>query len=116
MGRVATDAAFAQGVVLENKRSSLRSVTLETGLVRAKQGDAATFDRLRKTGAPAFDRGAFVRVMAIGATNSAFQDRMVMRQLELSSHFQVTLETGIRRFSRIDDRVRPTAALHVQAA
>lgn len=115
MGRVAADAAFAQGVVFENKRSFLGEMTLEAGLVLAEQRDAATFYLLRKSGAAPFDGRALVRIMAIGATDLAFQNRMVMRQLELGPHFQVTLETGLRRFLRINDRVRPAAALHVQA-
>ena len=100
MGRVAADAAFAQGFVFENKRPLLLGVALETGLVHAEQSEAATLDRLRKIGAAAFDGAAFVRVMAISATDLAFEDRMMMRQLEFGAHFEVTLETGLRRTCR----------------
>jgi len=55
-----------------------------------------------------------MRVVTIGAAHFAFQDRMVMRQLELCPHFQVTLETSLRRLTRIDNSVRCAAALDVQ--
>jgi len=63
-----------------------------------------------------FDGHADVRVMAIGAAHLAFEHGMTMRQLKLRAHIQVTLETCFRRAPRIDDRVRGTAALHVQTA
>jgi hypothetical protein len=56
-----------------------------------------------------------MRIMTIGAADFAFQNRMVVRQLELRAHFQVTLETSFRGLARIDDRVRCAAAFYVQA-
>ena len=39
-----------------------------------------------------------------------------MRQLEACSYVQVTLETGFRRLARIDNRVRSSATLDVEAS
>jgi len=40
----------------------------------------------------------------------------MVRQVERRANFQVTLETGFRRLSRIDDRAGPTAGFDVQTA
>ena len=39
-----------------------------------------------------------------------------MGQRELGAHIQMALETGLRRFSRIDDRPCPATAAHVQTS
>jgi hypothetical protein len=52
--------------------------------------------------------------MTIVAAHFAFQHRMMVRQLELRSHFEVTLKTCFRRLPRINDRVRRAAAFDVQ--
>ena len=39
-----------------------------------------------------------------------------MRQRERGAHIQVTLETSVRRLSRIDDRARAASSLDVQTA
>ena len=54
--------------------------------------------------------------MAIGATDLALEDRMMMWQLESRAHFGVALETSGRRSSWIDDLIALAAALHVKAA
>ena len=72
-------AAFADRLVLENKRTSLRGVTLETGVVLTKQSKTAALDGLRKIGPAAFDRASLMRVVTIGATHFAFQHRMMVR-------------------------------------
>jgi hypothetical protein len=41
---------------------------------------------------------------------------MMVRQLELCAHFQVTLETSFRRLTRIDDRTGATAGFNVQTS
>ena len=55
-----------------------------------------------------------MRVVTIGTAHFAFEHRMVVRQLERSANFQVTLETSLWRLAWIDDRVRRAAALHMQ--
>src|SRR5450432_3782794 len=103
--RMAGHAAFAQGLVLENERSTLRGMTLETGFVLTEQRDPA-----------ALEGAADVRVMAIRAANLPFEDRVMMRQLELRADLQVTLKTGLGRTAGIDDRARAAAARDVQTS
>ena len=113
MRRMAAHTTFAQRFMLEHKWAALRGVTLETGFILAQEAHAAAFEILHKIRAAAFDRVAFVRVMAIGATDFALQHRMVMRQLECRAHLRMALETGGGRFSRINDRAALAAALDV---
>ena len=100
---MAADTTFAKRFMLEHERSALRGVTLETGFVLTQEQSAASFNTLWASRAAAFDRPADVWVVAISATHFAFQNRMVMRHLEFCAHFQVTLETCVRRATRIDD-------------
>src|SRR5205085_8699548 len=72
--------------------------------------------RLRQGGPAAFDRVAFMRVMAIGATDFALEHRMMMGQLKSRTHFGVALETGRRRFARINDLAPLAAAFHMKTA
>jgi len=53
-------------------------------------------------------------VVTVSTTHFPFQHGMMVRQLELCPHLQVTLETRVRRLSRINNRVRRAAAFHVQ--
>lgn len=82
--------------MFENERPALRSVALEAGVVLAQQGRATTFDGLRGVRAAADYGVPLVRIMAIGATHSAFEDGVMMRQLKLGADFQVTLEASGR--------------------
>ena len=116
MRRMADHTALAQRLVLVNKWAPLRGVALETSFVSAQESKATALERLLNIGAAAFDRDSLVRVVTIGATHFPFQHRMMVRQLELCPHFQVTLKTGLRIFPRIDDRVRRATALDVQTA
>lgn len=102
--------------MLVNKRAALRGVALEAGFVSAQESKAAGFEGLLDIRATAFDGDSLVRIMTIGATHFAFQHRVMMRQLELCAHFEVTLETSFRRFARIDDRTSPAACFNVQTA
>ena len=76
----------------------------------AQERNAAAFERLLHVGAASFDRYSDVWVVTIGAAHFAFQHRMMVRQLERRANFQVTLETGLRRLPRIDDRAAAAAA------
>src|SRR6478672_10188232 len=114
---MATHTSFADRFVFKYEWPALRGMTLETGLVMADQSGASAGEGLRSTRSAAFDRIAAVRVMAIGAADLAFHDRMMMGQLKRSLHLRVALEAGRGRFSRIDDRdVASAAGLYVQAA
>jgi len=114
MRRMTGHTTFAQRLVLENEWTSLRGMTLEAGFVLAQQANAATLEPLGETGAAPLYGRADMRIMTIGTTYFAFQHRMMVRQLELCAHFQVTLKTGLRRFARIDDRLGRSPALDMQ--
>ena len=107
---------LTQCLVFVHKRAALRRVTLKAGFVSTQETKPAGLESLLNIGATAFDRDALMRVMAIGAAHSAFEHRMVVRQLERCSYFQVALETSLRIFPRIDDGVRRATALDVQTA
>ena len=112
--RMTNGAPLPQCLVLINKWAALRGVTLKAGFVSAQESQAAGFERLLNIWRRAFDCDPLVRLVTIGAAHFAFEYRMVMRQGERCANFQVTLETRLRRFARIDDRVRRAAAFHVQ--
>ena len=116
MRGMTSDATFANGVMFENERSTLRGMTLQTGLVSAEESEATAADGLLEIGAAAFDRIALVRVVAIHAIHFTFQHRMMMRQLELRPDLEMTLETGVRRFQRVYDVAPATTGFDVFAA
>ena len=116
VGGMADHTTLTQRFVLVNPGAPLQGVALEASFVSAQESKATTFERLLNIRATAFDRHSLVRIVTIGAAHFAFRHRMMVRQLELRTHFQVTLETGLRIFPRIDDRVRRATALHVQTA
>jgi hypothetical protein len=93
---MADDATLAHRFMLINPWAALGAVTLKAGVVLAEKLHATAADRLRKVCPAAFDCISLVRVMTVGATDPTFQNRMMVRQLELRSHFHVTLETGLR--------------------
>ena len=113
--RMAGSAALFGSFVVEDKRTALREVALETGSVLAQEGDAATFNILDETRAAAFDDIALVRVMAIGTAHLAFRHRMMMRELEAGANISVALEAGIRIATWIDNAHMSAPGLHMQA-
>lgn len=95
-------AALTHRLVLEHKRTSLGDVTLAARLL------------LRGKACPtADDRLSLVRIMTIGATDFSstrdgpgmrpVQHWMSVRQTKLGALIQVALETGLRRFARVDN-------------
>ena len=111
--RVADDATLADCFVLKDKRTALRRMTLETGVIGAHERNPAALDRLVRARSAAFRRHSRMRIVAIGAAHFPFQHRMPMGQLKLRAHVEVTLETGVGRLLRINNRARPAAALDV---
>ena len=114
--RMADHTTLTQCLVLINPRAPLLGVALKASFVSAQESKAASFQRLLNIRAAAFNGDSLMRVVTIGTTHFAFEHRMVMRQRKRCAHFQVTLETGLRIFPRIDDRVRRAATLDVQAS
>src|SRR6476660_1245885 len=107
---MASDASLAHCLVLIYKWSPLLCVTFEAGFVSGQESKAAGSELLLNVCRGALGRDPFVRFMAIAAAHLTFKHRMMMRQLECRADFQVTLETGVRRLSRIDDRARSAAS------
>jgi hypothetical protein len=98
-------AALADGFMLENKGTALRRVTRRAGI-----------DLDRKRGTAAFDRLAFMRIVAIPTTNFTFENGMVAGQAELTALIEMTLEAGLGRSTRVYNRVICAAGLAVDAA
>ena len=111
---MANDASLTHRLVLIYKWAALLCVTLEAGFVSAQKSKATGFELLLNICRGALGRDPFVRFMAIAAAHLAFKHRMMMRQLKCRADFQVTLETGVRRLSRIDDRAGTAASLDMQ--
>jgi hypothetical protein len=111
---MASGATLTHCFVLIDKWPALLRVTLEAGFVSAQESKAAASELLLNICWGALDCDPFVRFMAITAAHLAFQHRMMMRQLERCANLQVTLETSVRRLSRIDDRARAAASFDVQ--
>jgi len=113
---MASDASLAHCLVLINKRAALLRVTLKAGFVSTQERKAAGSELLLNICGGALNRDAFVRFMTIAAAHLALEHRMMMRQLERCANFEVTLETSVRRFSRIDDRALSAASLDMQTS
>src|ERR1044071_1155915 len=116
MRRMADAAALTHGLVLIHKWTALLRVTLEAGFVSAQEREAARFKRLLNICWSTFGRDPFVRFMTIAAAHLAFRHRMMMGQGERCANVQVTLETGVRRFSWINDRASSATGLNVQTS
>ena len=111
---MASGATLTHCFVLIDKWPALLRVTLEAGFVSAQESKAAASELLLNICRGALDCDPFVRFVAITAAHLAFQHRMMMRQLERRANFQVTLETSVRRLSRVYDRAGSAASLDVQ--
>ena len=114
VGGMADHTPLTHRLVLIYKWAALLCVTLEAGFVSAHESKAAGFERLLNICRRALGRDPFVRLMAVAAAHLALEHRMMMRQLKRCANFQVTLETSVRRLSRIDDRASAAAGLNVQ--
>jgi hypothetical protein len=111
---MADHTTLTQCLMLVNKRAALLGMALKASLVSAQESKPAGFEVLLNVGPAAFDGDSLMRIVTIGATHFAFQHGMVMRQLELCPHFQVTLEASFRRLTRVDDRTGAAAGFNVQ--
>jgi hypothetical protein len=112
--RMANGAPLPHRLVLVDKRAALLCVTLEAGFVSGQESKATGSELLLNVCRSALGRDPFVWLMAIAAAHLAFKHRMMMRQLKRCANVQVTLETSVRRLSRINDRARSAAGLNVQ--
>ena len=113
---MARDTTLAHCLVLINKRPALLCVTLEAGFVSGHESKAAGSELLLNVCGGALNRDPLVRFMAITAAHLALKHWVMMRQLECRANLQVTLETRVRRFSRVDDRALSAASLDMQTS
>ena len=111
---MANRASLPHRLVLIDKRAALLRVTLEAGFVSTQKSKAAGSEFLLNICRGALGGDPFVRFMAIAATHLALEHGMMMRQLECRTDFQMTLKTGVRRLSRINDRASAATSLDVQ--
>jgi hypothetical protein len=110
---MADRATLPHCLVFINKRAALLGVTLEAGLVLAQERKAAGFELLLNVRRRTFDGDAFVHFVTISAAHFAFEHGVMMRQGERCANFQVTLETGFGRLSRIYDGTGSAACFDV---
>ena len=97
---VASGAAFAHRGMFEDVWLRLFAMTVAAGFIDAGHGEATV--RLHDVEA--------VRVVAIDAGHFAFEEWVVLRQMELRIFGEVTLKTGFGLFARVDDELAAPAA------
>ena len=102
---VTDDAAFAHCPVVKNERAGLAAMTLRAAFIVPGHGQSAR--RLENITA--------MRVVALHAVHVAFDDRMMVRQVEFRVDVEMALEAGRRILARVDDKLR-TAGFDVFAA
>jgi len=91
---MARRATLAHCLMFKHKWPALRRVAFRASI---------RFRRVRERSA--VHRVALVWIVAIAATHLPFDDGMVMWETELRALIKVTLETSVRRFFWIQDRV-----------
>lgn len=97
---VAGGAALAHGFMLENERLGLFAMALRAIFVEARHGQPTR--RLEDIAA--------MRIVALHAVHAAFDDRVVLGQVELGVGFQMAFKAGGRIFARVNDEFAPPAA------
>src|SRR6516162_317496 len=112
---MANRTTLPECLVLIHKWAALLRVTLEARFVSAQESKAAGFELLLNVRRSAFDRDTFVQFVTIAAADFALRHWVMVRQLERRANFQVTLETGLRRFSWIYDGASAASGFDVQA-
>lgn len=97
---VADDAALAQGGVLKDHGPGFLAMALRAGFVFA--GERETMRGFHDVHA--------VRVVALNAVHLAFDDGVMLREIELRVRLEVALEAGFGIATGIDDEFVVTAA------
>lgn len=102
---MAGGAAFAHGVMFENKGAFLSRVAFGAG-----------FCFVFQTRSVAFDGVALVRIVTLGAAHLAGHDGVTVGEAELAALVEMALETRFGRLARVDDRAFAAASGDVLAA
>ena len=100
VGRVADGAAFPHRFVLEDERPALVPVALCTRFIQARHRQTAS----------RFEDCATMRIVALDAIHPAFDNRVMVGQVQLGVDLQMTLIANRGIFSRIDDELPTPAA------
>ena len=99
MRLVADPATLAQGRVLKHGGFGLFAVAGGASLVQLREGRSAR----------RFQDVAAVRIVTLHAVHFAFEDGMMLREVELRLRFQVAVKTGLRLPARVEDEFSPPA-------
>jgi hypothetical protein len=92
---VADRAALSEGFVLENKGTGLLAMTVCTGFVQARHGQAAsTLEDIRA-----------MRVVTLHTIHPLFDHWMMLRQFKFGVGLEMALETSRRVLPGIDDEL-----------
>lgn len=111
---MAYGATFAQRFVVEHHRARLLAMAFSAAFVQPRHADRGP-DAERSAMRCLHDVRA-VGIVALDAIHAAFQDGMMLGQLELSVDIKMTSETRLRVAPGIDDQFPATPSLDVQAA
>jgi hypothetical protein len=93
MGCVAGGAAFAQCRVFENERTGLFPVTVGTGFIEARHGQAAGW--LKDVSS--------MWIVALNTIHLALGDGMMFREVKLGIDLEMTFVAGLGLLARVDD-------------
>ena len=103
---MARRTAVAHRLVLEHHWAGLLAMAVGAAFILSRHGEAARrFHDVRA-----------MRIVALRAIHPAFDDRMMLRQIELGVRFEMALETRGRVLAGIEDEFLPAARLDMQAA
>ncbi len=104
---VTNGAALAHRFMLENKRAGLFAMTRRATFIQSRHRQAAG----------GFENVAAVRIMALRTIDPVLDNGMMMRQIEFSARFKMTLKTSGGVLARIvDEHAAAAAGLNVSAA
>lgn len=92
--------------MLEDKRAGLFTMTGRAHLVVPRHGQSAGW----------LEDVATVGVVAVHTVHVTLNDRMMLRQLEFGLNIQMTTETRLGLFARIDDEPGRAAGFNMPAA
>jgi hypothetical protein len=92
--------------MLKNKGPGLVLMALGAALVLLRHSQAAS----------RFENVPAMRIMTVNATHVAFDDRVVLREIELALNVQMTLKTRLGVSAGIDNELSPTAGTDVFTA
>jgi hypothetical protein len=98
---MADGATFAQRFVVEHHRARLLAMTFRTAFVQPRH--ARRRSHAKRSPMRCLHDVRAVWIVALHAIHAAFEDGVMLRQLELRVNIQMTREARLRIAARIDD-------------